>query len=630
MDIRAMTTSSVVINMLTTRSAQIVMKLLEAEKSLRTKDLSTDLNVSTRTIKSDLEQVRQWFQHQNVSFFSQPNKGYWVECDENERIQLYKSVMEHTNRSFYPDQKLRIEKILYLFFSQKGYITASQISNYLLVSRNTVLSDLKHAEEFIQSWMVKLERKPRVGYRLVGEEIHIRLLFEHVIQESLTNYDMYSMILNNESERIDLFKFRFIEGIQPKFEVILQYIRCVLKKEYTNFIFHAEILSIFIRLIIFLVRMECEYTIGSYRLLKSHQQNSASSKFILHVMTSICNEFDLPLLEDEFLYIQRNFLLGDKEMNLLTITEELIRYVSKKEKIPFHKDTKLFNNLLSHLSLRFEKNTTYVSEVNPFIHEIKRKNTSLFTSIKEVCAKLFKKHTSIVQDSFVSFIALHFLVSYENEFAKKPTIKALYVCSTGRGVARLIKNRVEREIGNIHITTYCSVLEVEEISKNEEIDLIVSVFPLKSTIPVVLVEPVPTEENIQAIREKVNGLLKERNTETYETKIYEVENEHIDYEMMSQEVIIKGFEISNGILNLLSNQISEERKKGLQVHLFLMIHRYYFHKQYDQFIHQSSLQQNDEILVKIMDILHQNQIYINEAEQRALLQYFQLTGCDQT
>ncbi|WP_342540824.1 HTH domain-containing protein [Heyndrickxia sp. FSL K6-6286] len=118
MDIRAMTTSSVVISMLTTRSAQIVMKLLEAEKSLRTKDLSTDLNVSTRTIKSDLEQVRQWFQHQNVSFFSQPNKGYWIECDENERIQLYKTVMEHTNRSFYPDQKRRIEKILYLFFCE--------------------------------------------------------------------------------------------------------------------------------------------------------------------------------------------------------------------------------------------------------------------------------------------------------------------------------------------------------------------------------------------------------------------------------------------------------------------------------------------------------------------------------
>lgn len=75
MDIRAMTTSSVVINMLTTRSAQIVMKLLEAEKSLRTKDLSTDLNVSTRTIKSDLEQVRQWFQHQNVSFFPSRTKG---------------------------------------------------------------------------------------------------------------------------------------------------------------------------------------------------------------------------------------------------------------------------------------------------------------------------------------------------------------------------------------------------------------------------------------------------------------------------------------------------------------------------------------------------------------------------
>jgi transcriptional antiterminator len=438
--------------MLTSREIQIITKLLDAEKTIRTKDLSTEFNVSTRTIKSDLEQVRKWFSENEIEFHAQPNKGYWVECKENERLSLYRKLMEFDSKSLYPDQNVRIEKILSLFFSKNEYLTTAETSTHLQVSRNTVISDLNYLEDFIQPWMISLERKPRIGFKLLGKEIHIRLLFEHVIQESLSNFDMYNIISQIKSEQMEEMNFGFIQEIEQKMAFVIKHIRRVLKDEDFKTISHAEVLSILMRLIIFLVRMESEFTIGSYRLLKRKQDKSSSSKFILEVMDNICREFDLPVLEDEFLYVHRNFLLDDKELNLLTITEDMIRFVSRKEKVPYDKDTRLFNNLLTHLSLRFEKDKTYVTEVNPFTNEIKRNNASLFLSIKEACEKLFGNHTNVIHDSFLSFIALHFLVSYENGVEKKPKIKALYVCSTGRGIARLIKNRVEREIGEINIT----------------------------------------------------------------------------------------------------------------------------------------------------------------------------------
>ncbi|MCL6570547.1 MAG: HTH domain-containing protein [Bacillus sp. (in: Bacteria)] len=611
--------------MLTSREIQIVNKLLEAEKTLRTKDLSTELNVSTRTIKSDLEQVRKWFIEHGIEFCSQPNKGYWIECSESGRLRLYKTLMEMEGKSLYPDQKIRIEKILYLFFSRNVYITSAQIADYLQVSRNTVISDLKYLEDYIKPWTIDLDRRPRIGYKLIGEEIHIRLLFEQIIQESLSNYDLYKIISTIKSGGADEINIGFTPEIQAKFEVIIKYIRHALKDEGLQTVSHAEIVSIFMRQIIFLVRMECKFTIGSYRLLKVNQDNSSlSSKFILKVMANICEEFDFPLLEDEFLYVHRNFLLEDKELNLLTITEEMIRYISEKEGIPYDKDTRLFNNLLTHLSLRFEKNKTYVTEVNPFNNEIKRNNASLFLSIKEACEVLLGKNTMVIQDSFLSFIALHFLVSHENSLDKKPKVKALYVCSTGRGVARLIKNRVEREIGEINITRYCSVMEVDEISKNEDIDLIVSIFPIKSSIPVIVVEPVPTEENILAIRERVNELSRNKVVEGDETIETDVDHSlNLDYEMVSQEIIVKGFEVSNEIFTLLAEKMTEERKKGLYVHLFLMVHRYYFHKQYDQFIHQTKEHHDEKLLSKINTILHRHSIFINETELNALLPYFQ-------
>jgi transcriptional antiterminator len=609
--------------MLTAREIQIATKLLENDKTLRTQDLSKQLDVSTRTIKYDLENVRRWFQKYEVEFCAQPNKGYWINSSKNERLKLYQALMDMDSKPLYSDQNTRVEKIIYMFFSKNGYITASQISTHLQVSRNTVMSDLNYLEFYIKPWKINLERKPRIGYKLIGEEFHIRLLFEHIIQGSLSNFNVNKINSQIKSNKVIEVNNGFIPEIQTKFEIILKYFRIISKVENQNILSHLEALSIFLRLIVFLVRMECEFTIGSCRLLGPNQDKSSpSSKFVLKVMEAICEEFAFPLLEDEFLYVHRNFLLEERNMNLLTVTEEIIHYVSENERVPYYKDTRLFNNLLTHLSLRFEKNTTYVTEVNPFIDEIKQNQSSLFSAIKEACEKMFRNSPNVIQDSFISFIALHFLVSYENVFDKKPKVRALYVCTTGRGVARLIKNRVEREIGDISMTTYCSVMEVEEISKNDEFDLIVSVLPIKSNIPVIIVDPVPTKENIQAIKEKVNNLLQGR----VAVDLFTIEENDqpilMDNETISQEIIIKGFEVSYEILNTLADKIMKDHQKGLQVHLFLMIHRYYFHKQYDQFIHQQKDHQDEDLLKQINAILHSHSITINETEQRALLEYF--------
>lgn len=614
--------------MLTKREIQILIKILDAEKSVRTKDLSAEFHVSTRTIKSDLKNIRSWCQKHHIHFYSQPNKGYWIECNENERLRIYKMLMEIENQSLFPDQNDRIDKILIFFLSNNGYITASQLSNYLLISRNTIINDLKCLEDVIKPWMIQLERKPRIGYRLVGEEIHMRLLFEHIIQKNLSSFEIYQIITHIKSDqgKEKELNIAIFQQYLPKIEIIIRNLRMILLEESQNTISSQELFSIFTRLLIFLIRMDCECTIGSYRLLKHNQHlQSVSSIFLFKVMRNICEELDFPLLEDEFLYVHRNFLLEEKEMNLLGITKQLIQYVSEKEQIPYHKDTKLFNNLLAHLSLRFEKNTTYITELNPFNNEIKNKYSSLFNSIKEASEKLFGINSNMIEDSFISYIALHFLVSYEKWFEKRMKVSALYVCSTGKGVARLVKNRVEREIGNINITKYCSVMEVDEISKSKEVDLIISVIPINTEIPIVIVEPVPTEDNINAIRDKVYEILQNKKIEGHVS----VSNDEIEpsvateYEMISQEIIIKGFEIFYELIDRLGERITDERKKGLHVHLFFMLHRYYFQKQYDQFIYQS-IQANEELIKQIKKVLDRHHIYVNNSELMALLQYFSI------
>lgn len=603
------------------RENLIVSKLIEARKTIRIKDLSKELEVSTRTIKYDLENIRKWLEQFSIEIYAQPNKGLWLECSENEKLRLYRAMIENKNESFYVDQHARLERILYMFFVKEGYITASQLANQIQVSRNTIINDLKAFEEFIQPWMLRLERKQRKGYRIVGKEIHLRLLTEHIIRENVSDYDMYHIFTSIQTGKIDELSLNLDDTILSACKNVMKQSREILLEAQGESISHVEILSIFIRLTIMLVRMDCGCTIGSYRLFQS---NDASSSFLEKLMAAVCTQYQVPMLEDEFHYVHRNFLL-DQKLDLVKITNQIIHYVSKKEGVPYVQDVKLYGNLLAHLSLRFEKSTTYLTEINPFKEEIKNSHFSLFSHIRDACLKYIGPYTSIVHDSFISFITLHFLVSYENVFKKKPCVTALYVCSTGRGVARLIKNRVEREIKQIEIAAYCSMLEVEERMKEQDIDFIISVFPLKANVPVIIVDSVPSEENIRAIREAVYEIIQETaNTSTaFLQQTNQAFEEEKNNEEISQEIILKGFEIAHEMMNAFGSQLHPDRKEGFMIHLFLMVHRFYFNKQYDHFmIRSKEKHQTEQLLEQLDTVLKKNHVSVNKTELISLSQYF--------
>jgi transcriptional antiterminator len=332
----------------------------------------------------------------------------------------------------------------------------------------------------------------------------------------------------------------------------------------------------------------------------------------------------LPLLEEEYLYISGGLEKETEQMDVVDITEKIIHYVSQQEGIDYKKDPKLYSNLLSHLSLRLQNGYLYLNEMNPIEDEIKRNHASMFQSVKEACRHFIKQHAFIAQDSFISLIVLHFLVSYENTFKPKRKVRVLYVCSTGRGVARLIKNRVEKEIPAVDIVSYCSLLEVEEICQVEEVDMIVSVFPVETTIPVVVVEPLPVKRDIEEIREQVRSIIGSEGEEANQfLENHELNTVSEDSESISQEIILKGFEVAHDLLEAFPIESKENWENAFMMHVFLMVHRYYFDKQYDQYLYTSyqMLDSDGEMINRVQSILKDKDLHVHEAEVITLLQY---------
>ncbi|WP_368974835.1 HTH domain-containing protein [Caldifermentibacillus hisashii] len=189
--------------MLSEREYKILLKLLKFTQPIRIKDLSREFNVSPRMIKYDLDHIKDWLAKYELQIFSQTNKGLWIEPDGEKKKIIIKELLGNESWNRIPDQNFRIKKIVMTMLQKDDYTTAASLSEILEVSRNTILSDMNLVEEFVSPWEIRLERKKRIGYRLFGEELHLRLLIENLILSNMSNYEIYQIMssISNKEER---------------------------------------------------------------------------------------------------------------------------------------------------------------------------------------------------------------------------------------------------------------------------------------------------------------------------------------------------------------------------------------------------------------------------------------------
>lgn len=608
----------VVLGLLNIRAFRLLVKLLETSGSVYLKDLSEEFNVSTRMIKYDLEDVKGWLNTREIELFSQSNKGIWIDCSEEKRLAIIHTLPEIERNDVYLNQEARVGKMILYMLVNTDYKTASTFSERLDVSRNTSLNDIKQIDELLQPWKIELERKHGTGYKLIGDELSLRLLFEHLIHADLTNNEIYKIMSGVTCRDLLIEGPMLFADILPLYKVVEKQMARLFASQPKHVLHESDVLRILFRMTISITRMNAGFTMKDYRIIKKADYPNLT----VQLMEKVYEQMQYPLFEEEYRYITGDRDNALNQIDIVKVTKEIIQYVSDIQGIHYHKDPKLYNNLFAHLSLRFQKGEINFTEINPFTKELKKNYSVLFSTIRKACQIYLAPLKISVPDSFVSLIVLHFIVSFEKKFNQKGKIRTLYVCSTGRGVARLIKNRVEREIYDIEIVKNCSIMEVDEICIQQKVDLIISVFPIETDLPLVIVDPLPSKRDIETIKRKVQELLRYKNFQF--NNLLESTEETIgsqDTEFISQEIILKGFEINQEIQLAFTDEIGATKKQALMLHIFLMVHRFYFDKQYDNYSSSSNHSYDKEDIQKIKEILDVHDLQTHKAEIIAILHY---------
>jgi len=595
---------------LSLRQINILLYLLKQDGYSTSTALSEEFEISVRTIKNEMAEIRDYLAEHGEEITSLRGKGYALDMSAERKKELIDLLNQSERLNSPMDHKMRAKQILIDLFLSKSPLTSNYFADKFMVSQNTVFNDFLIMEDELNEVGVFLKSNSR-GYYLEATEVRLRNLLSITLQAEFTNFDISALLNQLTAEKDEIITQPSIftnERLSKIYKVIIRHIT----QDFSQIIEEIDnyaIFSLIIRLCLSIARMQNKQTFATQSKAK------VNGNSLQELLNDVYQEFNLQPLAEEFSYVlgQQTFL--NKE-NASEFTQQIIHQVSKKTGIRFESDTRLFQNLYTHFWLRFSKEYIYINEYNPFVQDIKRQQKDLFTEIDKALKAYLPKEINY-DDSFVAYVALHFLASIERKKESNRQIQVLYVCSTGVGVASFIQQRISKEIEGIDIVGFASVLNSQRYISTLKPDLVISVFPIENaSVPVIEVKALLTSDDLLRIQEQVNLLLNAGLGSIAESKD-RTKQEDRDLKDVSRDVIIKGYTVYQELLQLFGNRLKIEHKEGFLLHVLLMVHRIAMNEQYDL-----SWETSENKLTEAIVQLCQNyELDINRSEIGALMQY---------
>ena len=270
------------------------------------------------------------------------------------------------------------------------------------------------------------------------------------------------------------------------------------------------------------------------------------------------------------------------------------------------------------MTLSLERTHHYINGYNPFLKEIKENELLLFTRVRQFVARELNLDIA-KDDSFISYITLHFMTSKERVGNGERKIRVVYVCATGLGVTSFLQQKINGVISEIEIVGFASVLNYARIVAQTEPDLIISAFPVDSQdIPVLQVKPLTSEKDIQLIQKTVTSLLEQGKGHFPTIKSTSVP-QAVSAQELNQETIVKGFMVYEALKQSFQDRLRSEFSEGFLLHILLTVHRIMFDAQYEE---TATVAFSNQVLDDIEVIFNQHDLSINDNEIRAITEYF--------
>ncbi len=477
--------------------------------------ISNILKISQRTVLREMPTVEKWFSSNEIELVKKTGVGIYLRIEDANAVLALLEDVKMDN--FFTKEERRcfiLSELLYETLPLKSFYFTS----FLKISDGTLGADLDYAQEFLETYRVKLVRKPGVGAYVEGDEPQIRRAILGLFYEYVPVELMLSLISKEEGGSVE--KARIFDFLLPKNIAVVKEILINLEKElYVKFTDNA-----FIRLILYLliVIRRNEYTdkmkiererffrislLPEYALAR--QISGAIEEKLLIAMTQEETSHIAMQLMSVNIWIKENeSIASDYQINVEELVLKMILSVEEQCDISLIDNKMLIEDLTRHMKPTLSRLSMQIRIQNSQLDMLKKNYKTMYEATANAC-EIIKNIMQVdeIPEAEIGFIAMHFCVASEKTKSLDKNIKVVIACPLGVGTSKMIAIKLKNEFKNIEILDVISVLEINvERLLEHNVDLIISTVDLKVDYQYIKVSPNLTDKDRAKLQDIVKGI----------------------------------------------------------------------------------------------------------------------------
>lgn len=466
-----------VISLLNERQERIIMILRDNKEWMTGRELSEFLNVSDRTIRSDIEYINR--KKEDALIESNVRKGYHLNDKVSLKLNLH--LVDTIPQTSYERCIYIIQELLF----KKNELNLIYVMNQVFVSDYTLENDLKQIKNMINPYpTLKLYRRKNYLY-LEGNELCKRRFYKDLLSKEIK-----SNILN-----LDRLAYLFID-----FD--LHIVKDFLEETFNEY--RYQIRETDIPSLIIYIGIAIERVINHHYL----QTNLVSDKVINSIEYTIAQEFfkkvsgkiPIKLVDAEItlfalmlsgeqvgMFRDNKVLIRNANYTINQLITDVLQDIYIQFDVDFRNDQDLKIGLTTHIQLLLERKKKNIDISNMYLGDIKRNYPLLFEMAVQVREFIQNKLDVPIGENDISFIAQHLGGAFERTELKNKH-RVLMINPNNQALSSLCVKKIEslfyEHIKIVSCVNYFEEKKVLEINP----DLILTTLPLEHDLDILTVQ----------------------------------------------------------------------------------------------------------------------------------------------
>lgn len=484
------------------REIQIIKMLIEKESYITIDELSYHFDVSTRTIRNDIEKIERFLHQYNVLIQKDRKKGVaiFVEEEEARKIEKILSKLEPYSKN----QRLKsvMKEII------KGATTINQLIEITECSRTTIQNDLRNCSVFVSDAGGTLKRKAHYGISLEANEIAYRLILcEYIIQ--FTDFNIIYQKMDDLSKFMNSVDDIVINVLKDSNIIFVQNYLNKYEKDFLVKFTDESRIKILLYICVTMNRIKNKHQLTeedvfevsiNERTLQWIKQNSTifnlGTNMVLHLPEEIA-------LSSQFSSAKMLSVDEIDNNEALDYAERFLDIARISLNAPFQIDSKLKSNLALHIKSAVYRMQNNIKIKNPIKDDILAVYPYLVTAARAGANEIAKQFSTKFDEEEISLFALYLANIIEDKKVQNNIhfIKAIIVCPDGYATSGILYSKMQKYFPNIIIESVLSVREFNKYDVND-IDLVITTTQIymKISVDMILVNPLLLEDDVDKIR----------------------------------------------------------------------------------------------------------------------------------